>query len=66
MYMYVHNLEKSMSYAFSVSHVGEQSGQNRCASETQNIESNTHGIMLIQSGEGKKFLPISSEFLTFK
>jgi hypothetical protein len=38
------NLEKSMSYAFSISHVGELSGQNRCASKTRNIESNTHGL----------------------
>jgi hypothetical protein len=39
-----HNLDKSMSYA-SISHVGELSGQNRCASGTRNIESNTHGLM---------------------
>jgi hypothetical protein len=39
-----HNLEKSMSYAFSISHVGELSGQNRCTSGIQNIESNTHGL----------------------
>jgi hypothetical protein len=39
-----HNLEKSMSYAFSISHVGEPSGQNQCASGTRNIESNTHGL----------------------
>jgi hypothetical protein len=38
-------LKKSMSYAFSIiSHVGEMSGQNRCASGTRNIESNTHGL----------------------
>jgi hypothetical protein len=40
-----HNLEKSMSYAFSISHVSELSGQNQCASGTQNIESNTHGLI---------------------
>jgi hypothetical protein len=39
-----HNLEKSMSYAFSISRVSELSGQNRCASATLNIESNTHGL----------------------
>jgi hypothetical protein len=32
---------KIMSYAFSISHVGELSGQNRCVSGTRNIESNT-------------------------
>jgi hypothetical protein len=39
-----HNLEKSMSYAFSISHVGELRGQNQCASGTRNIESNMHGL----------------------
>jgi hypothetical protein len=39
-----HNLEKSMSYAFSISHVGELIGQNQWASGTRNIESNTHGL----------------------
>jgi hypothetical protein len=43
-----HNLEKSMSYAFSISHVRELNGQNRCASGTWNIESNTHGLREIK------------------
>jgi hypothetical protein len=40
-----HNLEKWMSYAFSISHVGELSEQNRCASGTRNIELSTHGLI---------------------
>jgi hypothetical protein len=42
----VHNLKKSMSYAFSIGHEGELSDQIRCANGTQNIESNTHGLSL--------------------
>jgi hypothetical protein len=49
-----------MSYAFSINHLGELSGQNLCASGTRNIESNTHGltqmILIVSSCISAKFL----------